>query len=68
MRLKFSWDGRDSLLSVAFANFQHKGVAAPWIHDADLSLPKGEGVYAEIASQAVDMLEREADQAESDGA
>jgi hypothetical protein len=57
-RLKFTWDGRDSLLSVGFANFQNKNAAAPWIHDANFSLPRGEGVYAEIASQSVSMLTR----------
>lgn len=55
-RLKFTWDGRDSILSVSFASSLNKNRPAPWIHDADFSLPKGEGVYAEIASQTVDML------------
>ena len=55
-RLKFTWEGRDSVLSVSFASFPNKNAPAPWTHDADFSLPNGEGVYAEIASQTVDML------------
>ena len=55
-RLKFTWDGQDFILSVSFASSRNKNAPAPWIHDADFSLPKGEGVYAEIASQTVDML------------
>jgi hypothetical protein len=55
-RLKFTWDGRDFILSVSFASSRNKEAPTPWIHDAYFSLPKGEGLYAEIASQTVDML------------
>jgi hypothetical protein len=55
-QLKFIWDGKDAILSVSFAAVQNKNTAPVWTHDADLSLPKGEGLYAEIASQSVDML------------
>jgi len=55
-RLKFTWDGRDSILSVSFAKFPNKNATVAWTHDADFSLPNGKGVYAEIASQSVDML------------
>jgi hypothetical protein len=54
--LKFTWDGRESILSVSFAKVQNKNASPAWTHDADFSLPNGDGVYSEIASQSVDML------------
>ena len=55
-RVKFSWDGRDSLLSVSFAKSSNKGANVSWTHDADISLPNGEGLFAEIASNAEQLL------------
>jgi hypothetical protein len=55
-QLKFAWNGRDAILSVSFAKVPHKNAIPSWTHDANLSLPNGDGVYAEIASQSVDML------------
>ena len=55
-QLKFSWDGREEILSVSFAKVLDQSAVPSWTHDADFSLPKGDGVYAEIASQSVDML------------
>lgn len=55
-RLKFTWDGRDSILSVSFARSVNKNAPAPWIHDASLRLPEGEGIYAEIMSQTTNVL------------
>jgi hypothetical protein len=54
--LKFTWNGREAILSVSFAKLQNKNAMPDWTHDADFSLPNGDGVYAEIASQSVDML------------
>lgn len=55
-QIRFTWDGKDAILSVSVANVQNKNAAPNWTHDADFSLPNGEGVYAEIASQSVNML------------
>ena len=55
-QLKFIWDGKDAILSVSFAEVQNKNAAPVWTHDADFSLPKGEGLYAQIATQSTDML------------
>jgi hypothetical protein len=55
-QLRFIWDGREAILSVSFAKVQNKSAVPSWTHDADISLPNGDGVYAEIASQSVDML------------
>ena len=55
-RVKFSWDGREALLTVACAKTSNKGGAVDWTHDADISLPNGEGLIAEIASNAEQML------------
>jgi hypothetical protein len=55
-QLKFTWDGREAILSVSVAKVPNKNALPSWTHDADFSLPNGDGVYAEIASQSVDML------------
>ncbi len=49
---RFAWDGRDALLSIEFRGNR----SDTWTHDANISLPNGEGLYAEIASQASEML------------
>jgi|SRR6185369_58115 len=55
-KLKFTWDGRESILSVSFGSVTNKKDIPNWTHDADVSLPYGEGVFEEIASQSVYML------------
>jgi hypothetical protein len=55
-QVKFVWDGKESILSLYFATVQNKNSVPAWTHDADFSLPGGEGLYAEIGSQSVDML------------
>lgn len=55
-RVKFSWDGREFILSISFGTFPNKNGSASWTHDADISLPKGNGLYEEIASNATRML------------
>lgn len=50
--VRFAWDGRDALLSIEF----RENRTEIWTQDASISLPKGEGLYAEIASQASEML------------
>jgi len=55
-RAKFSWDGRESLLSISLGSFPKKNAPAAWAHDADIGLPNGHGLYAEIASNVVQMF------------
>lgn len=55
-RAKFSWDGREFILSMSIADFPNKNANAPWVHDADFSLPNGLGLYEEIASQTSSTL------------
>jgi hypothetical protein len=54
--LKFTWDGRDGLLSISFATVTNKNANPSWTHDADISLPNGEGLFAEIGSNVEQML------------
>lgn len=50
--VRCTWDGRDSLLSIEFRENRSES----WTHDANISVPNGEGLYAEIASQASEMF------------
>jgi hypothetical protein len=54
--IKFRWDGRDAILSISFATVQNKNANPSWTHDAEISLPTGEGLFAEIASNVEQML------------
>ena len=56
--LKFAWDGKESLLVLYFATVQNRSGVQAWTHDADFSLPGAVGLYEEIASLSVDMLEQ----------
>jgi hypothetical protein len=55
-RAKFSWDGREFILSMSIADVPNKNANALWIHDADFSLPNGQGLYEKIASQTSSAL------------
>lgn len=55
-RAKFTWDGREFILSMSIAEFPNGNAKAPWAHDADFSLPNGQGLYEEIASQTTSTL------------
>jgi len=50
--LRLTWDGKDFLLSVSVAARDPSGGLSPWVHDADISLPEGAGLYEEMASEA----------------
>jgi hypothetical protein len=54
--IKFIWDGRDSVLSVSFATVTNENANPSWTHDANISLPNGDGLFAEIASNVEQML------------
>ena len=51
-RAEFSWQPGDDRLAIRYA----AGSQASLEHDAYISVPRGEGLYAEIVSQACDML------------
>jgi hypothetical protein len=55
-RVLCQWDGKESLLSVSFAEVQNSNAPRKWTHDANISLPGGEGVYEEIASNVHAMV------------
>jgi|SRR5882672_2753419 len=55
-RAKFAWDGRDFVLSMSIADFPIKNANPSWTHDADFSLPNGQGLFDEIASQTSSTL------------
>lgn len=55
-RVLCQWDGKESLLSVSFAGLANANAPRKWTHDADISLPGGEGVYDEIASTVHTMV------------
>lgn len=50
--VKLTWDGRDALLAVELRADRN----GTWTHDANISIPSGEGLYEEIASQATGIL------------
>jgi hypothetical protein len=55
-RARFSWDGRECILSISFDAVPSKNASASWTHGRDVSLPNGQGLYEEIASNAAQML------------
>ncbi len=55
-RVKFTWDGKEAILSISFATLQNQNSIPSWTHDANISLPKGEGIYAEIWSESTNIL------------
>ena len=58
-RLKFAWDGRDEILIVSVGKGSNNSGPMTWVHEMNISLPKGEGaerVYEEIASNTLDIL------------
>ena len=55
-RVRFFWDGRESILAVEHQKVQNKAVTGVWQHDAFISVPSAEAVFAEIGSNAETML------------
>lgn len=51
-RASFAWNPSDAVLSVSYAGAGNSAL----IHDAYISVPDGEGLYAEIASEATSLL------------
>jgi hypothetical protein len=56
-RLRFVWDGKESILSLFTSRIGSSSDVPRWVHDADFSLPNSTGLFEEIASQAVDFIE-----------
>ena len=55
-RVLCQWDGKECVLSVSFAELTNTNAPKKWTHDANISLPGGEGVYEEIASNVHTMV------------
>ena len=51
-RASFAWNPSDAVLSVSYAGAEDSAL----VHDAHVSVPNGEGLYAEIASEATSLL------------
>jgi hypothetical protein len=56
-RLKFVWDGREDVLSLSSATLSSKGDVPAWRNRFDLELPFGSGLWENIASSALDVLQ-----------
>jgi hypothetical protein len=56
-KARFSWDGKEQILTVEYQKVQNESVEGAWEHDAYVSVSPTEGVFAEIGSNAVAMLE-----------
>ena len=55
-KVLFEWDGKESILSISFARLTNQNENPEWVHDAKISLPDGEGIYQEIASNAEELI------------
>ena len=55
-RAKFSWDGKDSILTVEYLKAGSSDFPATWTHDAYIRVPDQGAVFAEVGSNAVAML------------
>ncbi len=55
-KVRFSWDGKESILTVERQNVQNKSVVGTWEHDAFIQAPSADAVFAEIGSNAETML------------
>ena len=51
-RASFAWNPSGAVLSVSYASADDRAL----VHDAFISVPNGEGLYAEIASEATSLL------------
>jgi hypothetical protein len=56
-KARFSWDGKEQILTAEYQKVQNESVEGAWEHDAYVSVSPTEGVFAEIGSNAVAMLE-----------
>ena len=55
-RVRFTWRSQECVLTLECSDFESRDSAALWEHEMDISLPKGEGLFPEIAGNALDIL------------
>ena len=55
-KVRFLWDGKESILTVECQKVQSKAVTGDWEHDAFISVPSAVDVFAEVGSNAETML------------
>jgi len=55
-KVRFLWDGKESILTVECQKVQNKTVIGVWEHDAFVSVPSAGAVFAEIGSNAETIL------------
>ncbi len=55
-KVRFTWDGTKSVLTIEFQEVQNNAETGTWEHDAYISVPSAPDVFAEIGSEAETML------------
>jgi len=55
-KVRFLWDGRESILTVECQKVQNKAITGIWEHDAFIKVASAESVFAEIGSNAEAIL------------
>ncbi len=55
-KVRFTWDGKKSILAIEFQKVQNKAETGTWEHDAYISVSSAQDVFAEIGSEAETML------------
>jgi hypothetical protein len=56
-KARFTWDGRESVLTVEWQRVQNNTVVGEWQHDAFIQAATGDDALAEIGSNAEAMLQ-----------
>lgn len=55
-KVRFLWDGKESILTVEYQKNQNNTVTGIWEHDAFINVTSAGAVFAEIGSNAETML------------
>ena len=55
-KVRFLWDGKESVLTVEYQRIQNKAITGNWEHDAFISVTSAAAVFAEVGSNAETML------------
>ena len=56
-KVRFIWDGRESILEIQCQEVQNKSISGNWLHDAFIKVSDQEAVFAEIGSNAEAILQ-----------
>ncbi len=56
-KARFTWDGRESILTVEWQKVQNNAVAGEWQHDAFIQAATADAALAEIGPNAEAMLQ-----------